>query len=299
MTKRESQDYIEFHDFNYIDYMRPISKHQDMRTSTYVGTKRLNNIAHMTKLHRKRNESHPYADDEFLEKCRRSDYTSNFTRKAHDSSALPNPNLSRELQVVKPFYEVKFKFPGRPMLPASSVTHSDFLWNALPPIPICDPMPALIPTPVRSSVVTVNRNENGYAKYLDPQATTQRLDYCHRSCKDISKGIAVNDFITFWNWKNIESCAKKVSDTSDFQLCDKFRSKDCEKRSELRTLLKRVPNSGMTTEARENYLVQHLYESDCDGSRLRYDHQYVAVDETPMKTGHGILGSCDHTLKFL
>uniref|UniRef100_A0A1A9ZPQ6 Uncharacterized protein n=1 Tax=Glossina pallidipes TaxID=7398 RepID=A0A1A9ZPQ6_GLOPL len=299
MAKRESQDQIEFHDFNYIDYMRPINKLDDMRTSTYVGSKRLNNIASMTKFHHKLNESHPYTYDEFLEKYRGSDYTNNFTRKTHDSSALRNPNLSKEPQVVKPFYEVKFKFPGRPMLPASSVTHSDFLWNALPPIPICDPMPALIPTPVRSSVVTVNRNESGYAKYLDPQATTQRLDYCHRSCRDISKSIAANDIITFWNWKDIESHAKKVSNTSDYQLCDKFRSKDCEKRSELRTLLKRVPNSGMTTEARENYLIQHSYESDYDKTRLRYDHQHADVDETPMKTEYGILGSRDHTFKFL
>uniref|UniRef100_A0A1A9VTC5 Uncharacterized protein n=1 Tax=Glossina austeni TaxID=7395 RepID=A0A1A9VTC5_GLOAU len=295
MAKRESQDYIEFHDFNYIDYMRPISKHEDMRTSTYVGTKRLNNIARTTKLPRKRNESRTYTDDVLLEKCRNSDYTTNFTWKTHDSSALRNPNLSKEPQLIKPFCEVKLKFLSRPMMPASSVTHSDFLWNPLPPIPICDSMPALIPSPVRSSIVSINRNESGYAKYLDPQATTQRLDYCHRSCKDISKGIAANDFITFWNWKDIDSHAKKVSGTSDSQLCEKFRSKDCEKRSELRTRVKRVPNSGMTTEARENYLMQNSY----DGSRFRYDHQHVAADRTPKKTEYGILGSGDHTLKFL
>uniref|UniRef100_A0A1B0BPL0 Uncharacterized protein n=1 Tax=Glossina palpalis gambiensis TaxID=67801 RepID=A0A1B0BPL0_9MUSC len=298
MLNRESQDHIEFHDFNYIDYMRPISKHQDMRTSTYVGTKRFNDNGCMTKLHPKRNESHPYTDDEFLEKFRASDYKNNFTSKIRDSSALRNPNLSKELRVIKPFYEMKLKFLRRPMLPAISVTHSDFLWNPSPPIPICGPMPALIPSPVRSNIVTVNRNEHGYAKYLDPQATTQRLDYCHRSCRDISKGIAVNDYITFWNWKDIDSHAKKVSVTSDSQLCDKFRSKDCEKRSELQNQRKRVPNSGMTTEVRENYLKQNSYETVYDGSRLRYDHKHE-VDQMPKKTECGILGSDDHTLKFL
>lgn len=199
---------------------------------------------------------------------------------------------------MKPFYDCNVKFLKRPMKPACSVTHSDYRWQ--PETLTLSPVSLHIPTLVSKTKVLIDRNKPGYSKYLDPAATTNNLDYCYRSPKDLLNGIAAKDNITFWNWKDIEYSDKKVLRTKDAQLCDKLQSKDCPKRRfEFPSKVKSVPNSGLTTEVRQNYVKLNSHTLDCDDSRKRNDITFVANEQPIGSTEYNILGSGECTHKYV
>ncbi|KAI9583471.1 hypothetical protein GQX74_005219 [Glossina fuscipes] len=287
LTKRDTSKLDEF---GSLDYKQPMPKQQDMRTSTYLGNRYINDTMYGNKIHAKINESRHFVEDEVLVKQRTSDYKANYVWKFADPYEDRNPTLPRKMENMKTCYEMKLKFLKRPMQPATSVTRSDFSWN--PEHSNLAPVYPLLPAPVGSTIVTVDRNMHGYSKYLDPQATTQRLDYCYRSPNDIMQGIGAHDNITFWNWKDIELRRKNVFRHKDVQQCDKFAADECVKRRcEFASQVKSVPYSGMTTEVRQNYIEPIKTTIDYDTSHFQNDLVYEPADQLPKKTEYSILGS--------
>lgn len=199
---------------------------------------------------------------------------------------------------MKPFYDCKLKFLERPMRPASSVSHSDFIWQT--EISISPPTLPQMPTAVATTKITVDRSKPGYSKYLDPAATTNSLDYCYHSPQDIMNGIAAHDNITFWNWQDFEYRDKKVYREKDSQLCDKLPSQDCIKRHcEFASKVKAVPNSGLTTEVRDNYTEPNDRAIDYNICSIRNDLAFVANEPSGGKTEYGLLGSGECTQKYV
>uniref|UniRef100_A0A1B0AYN5 Uncharacterized protein n=1 Tax=Glossina palpalis gambiensis TaxID=67801 RepID=A0A1B0AYN5_9MUSC len=295
LTKRDTSKLDEF---GSLDYKQPMPKQQDMRTSTYLGNRYINDTMYGNKIHAKINESRHFVEDEVLVKQRTSDYKANYVWKFADPYEDRNPTLPRKMENMKTCYEMKLKFLKRPMQPATSVTRSDFSWN--PEHSNLAPAYPLLPAPVGSTIVTVDRNKHGYSKYLDPQATTQRLDYCYRSPNDIMQGIGAHDNITFWNWKDIELRRKNVFRLKDVQQCDKFAADECVKRRcEFASQVKSVPHSGMTTEVRQNYIEPIKTTIDYDTSHFQNDLVYEPAGQLPKKTEYSILGSGERTQKFV
>lgn len=214
-----------------------------------------------------------------------------------DPDIIRNPTLDK-IDYVKPFYECNIKFLKRPMLPASSVSHSDYLWHPEEPK---EPPPSLpLETPIAAIKVNMDHSKPGYTKYLDPAATTSRLDYCHRTAQDVMSGIAAKDNITFWNWQTMEKRTKKVYRESDPQQCDRVPSIECVKRRcEYPSMVKSVPNSGLTTEVRENYVEPYKRATEYDSTQIRNDMAFVEVDASPKNTEYGILGSGECTKKYV
>uniref|UniRef100_A0A1B0B0X3 Uncharacterized protein n=1 Tax=Glossina palpalis gambiensis TaxID=67801 RepID=A0A1B0B0X3_9MUSC len=245
-------------------------------------------------------ESRLFVDDAILQRHRVSDYKENYVWKTRDPLAQVNPSLAKPSQHFKPFYEKKIKFLTHKTLPPSSVTHSDFLWEPDQPKGSYVTMP--MQAAVANTPVTVEYNKSGYGKYLDTQATTQRLDYCYRSPNDIMNGIAAHDNITFWNWKNFDCSTKHATNDEPARLCDNMPSIECEKRRcEFINQTQRVPNSGMTTEVRENYLApaDRDTSSDYDNTQFRSDNFFDPGAIRQTKTEYSIIGSGDPTEKFV
>lgn len=241
-------------------------------------------------------ESHLFVEDAILQRSRVSDYKDNYVWKTRDPLAQVNPSLAKPSQHFKPFFEKKLKFLSHKTSPPSSVTHSDFLWE--PDQSKASYVTVPMQAPVAKTPATVEYNKSGYGKYLDTQATTQRWDYCYRSPNDIMNGIAAHDNITFWNWKNFE-CRTKHKPS---RLCDNMTSIECEKRRwEFINQTQRVPNSGMTTEVRENYLTPAARDtsSGYDNTQFRSDNPFDAAAITQTKSEYSIIGSGDPTEKFV
>lgn len=190
------------------------------------------------------------------------------------------------------------KFLTRPMVPAASVSHSDFLWN---PEPTKEPPIQMhLPTAVAATKISIDRAKPGYSKYLDPSATTSRLDYCHRSAQDVMSGIAAKDNITFWNWRNMEYRTKKVFPAKDPQQCDKLQSNECVKRRcEFPSLVKPVPNTGMTTEVRDNYIAPFENTIEYDTTNIQNDFTHTSIVPFAKKSEYNIFGSGECTNKYV
>ncbi|XP_065367545.1 uncharacterized protein LOC135960229 [Calliphora vicina] len=285
-------------EFGFMDYKKPLCKQQDMRTSTYLGHKPMDDTMLGNKIQAKFKETRPYEEDPVLEKHRTSDYKSNYVWKFGSTDEIRNVSLDRKIHYIKPFYECNLKFLKRPMRPASSVTHSDYLWQ--PETPISPPVYPYMPESVSSTKIFIDRNKPGFSKYLDPAATTTNLDYCYRSPQDVMNSIAAKDNITFWNWKDIEYREKKVFRVKDAQLCDKLPSKDCTKRRcEFPSKVRAVPNSGLTTEVRENYVKPNGRSIVYDDSHIRNDLTFVTSEPVMGKTEYDVLGSGECTQKYV
>ncbi|XP_075169726.1 uncharacterized protein LOC142241779 [Haematobia irritans] len=286
-------DSKQLNELGFIDYQKPLNNLQDMRTSTYVGCKYMTDTNLDTRIHEKFEECRSYREDPMLN--RTTEYKANYEWKFGDPNEVRNPSLDK-INHIKPFYECKMKFLQRPMVPAASVSHSDYLWHPEPDIE--PPITLHLPTPVATTQLSINRAKPGYSKYLDSSATTSRLDYCHRTPEDIMSGIAAKDNITFWNWKN--DTTKKVYPEQDPQQCDKLPSKNCiKRRCEFPTLVKAVPNSGMTTEVRENYVDPYKKQLEYDCTHIRNEIAYSQVEPYPNKTEYNILGSGESTHNYV
>ncbi|XP_013102511.1 uncharacterized protein LOC106083806 [Stomoxys calcitrans] len=282
-------------ELGFIDYQKPLNNQRDMRTSTYLATRYMNDAVLENTIHPRFEESRPYGEDPTLNKI--SEYMENYEWKYGDPYEVSSPSLDT-INHIKPFYECQMKFLNRPMMPAASVSHSDYLWH---PEPEREPIISLhLPTPVAASAVAIDRAKPGYAKYLDSAATTSRLDYCHRTPEDVMSGIAANDNITFWNWKKLGNQNKKVYPEQDSQQCDELPSNDCVKRrSEFPSQVNAVPNSGMTTEVRDNYVNPYKIDLEYDSTLIRNNVVYSAVEPFPSKSEYTILGSGHSTHQFL
>lgn len=75
-------------DFRFIDYKKPLGKQRDMRTSTYIGHKLMDDKTLGNKLLPTYKETRPYKEDSVLEKHRITDYKANFMWKVHMSNIL-------------------------------------------------------------------------------------------------------------------------------------------------------------------------------------------------------------------
>lgn len=184
------------------------------------------------------------------------------------------------------------------MRPASSVSHSDYIWQTetliLPP-----DLPQM-PKEIAMKKITIDRNKPGYSKYLDPAATTTTLDYCYRSPKDIIKGIAAHDCITFWNWEDTEYREKKVFREKDPLLCDKLSSQECTKRRcEFASKIKPVPNSGLSTEVRDNYVEPNDRAIDYNICEIRNDFTFMLNEPSRGNTEYELLGSGKCTQNYV
>ncbi|XP_037815633.1 uncharacterized protein LOC119606267 [Lucilia sericata] len=294
----EHSESHKLNEFGFMDYKKPLGNEQDMRTSTYLGHKIMGDTMLNNKIQPMCKETKSYEEDAVLEKHRTSDYKANYVWKFGIPDEIRNVSLDRKIHYMKPFYDCNLKFLKRPMRPASSVTHSDYIWQ--PENTTLPPAIPHIPCAVSPTKIVVDRNKPGYSKLLDPSATTTSLDYCYRSPQDIMNSIAANDNITFWNWKDTEYREKKVFRVKEAQLCDKLPSKDCTKRRcEFPSKVKAVPNSGLITEVRENYVNPNERIIDYDNSYIKNDLTFVASEPLMAKTEYNVLGSGECTQKFV
>ncbi|XP_036346883.1 uncharacterized protein LOC118756217, partial [Rhagoletis pomonella] len=243
-------------DFGFIDYKKPSDEcKDDMRTSTYRSHVYMTDTMIGNHTHAKIKESKPYRLDPTLEEMRTSDYKANYTWKYADPNNIINPSLGPKVQSMKSFEDCRLRFISRPMRPASSVMRQDYLWKPRAPPDPPTPSPIPLPSPVAASSLVVNRAKSGYSKLLDPAATTSRLDYVHYTPQEVMASVARKDNITFWNWNEKTAPTKRVFLGSDETLCNEKSAKECPKRRcEFTSLVQRVPNSGMTSEVRANFV---------------------------------------------
>lgn len=77
----EQSKYHKLNEFGFMDYKKPLDKQQDMRTSTYLGHKLMNDTTLGNKIQTINKETIPYKDDPILEKHRISHYKANYEWK--------------------------------------------------------------------------------------------------------------------------------------------------------------------------------------------------------------------------
>ena len=68
-------------EFGFMDYKKPLGKQQDMRTSTYMGHKIIDDNMFGNKIQATYKETRPYKEDPVLEKRRISDYKASYEWK--------------------------------------------------------------------------------------------------------------------------------------------------------------------------------------------------------------------------
>lgn len=220
------------------------------------------------------------------------------TDQFNDPNESRNPSLGNKILYMKPLFETKLKFLNRTMIPANSTTHSDYVWDPIPAPP--PPVNNDLPLEIKVTPIVVDRSKPSYSKYLDPTATTNRLDYCYRSPQEIMSGIGAQDNITFWSWQKETHRPFKVVPEKDVQQCDKLPADSCVKRrAEYTSTLKHVPNSGMTTEVRENYLKPQTRMIDFNTTNIRNICVYQQVESSPKHTEYMLIGSGESTRKYI
>ena len=197
------------------------------------------------------------------------------------------------MEFIKPFDECHLRFIKRPIRPATSVSHTDYLWKN--PIVSAAPSKIILPSAVATTKIVIERSKPGYSKYLDPNATTQRLAYTTHS---LTGGIGTHDNITYWNWKNNQNL--KVFPSRDEQLCDELPSQKCTKRrNEFASKVKHVPHGGMSTEIRSNYIKPEERAIDFDITDIRNQAPYLPIIPFAKKSEYNMYGSGDRTQKYV
>ncbi|XP_011178672.1 uncharacterized protein LOC105209769 [Zeugodacus cucurbitae] len=286
-------------DFGFIDYKKPSDEcRDDMRTSTYRSHVYMTDTMMGNHMHAKFKEPKPYSTDPTLEKLRTSDYKANYTWKYDDPNKVINPSLGPKVQQMKNYEDRRLRFISRPMRPASSVMHQDFLWNPQPvPTP---PTPTPLPTPVAASKLVINRAKPSCSKYLDPAATTSRLAFVHFTPDELMGSVARHDNITFWNWETYSTQGKRVFPGRDDTQCDDKAARECPKRHcEFPSSVQPVPNSGMTTEVRANYIEPIKRAIDFESAHIQNRLVYDPVTPSAKATEYKVYGSGERTLKYV
>ncbi|XP_030384867.1 uncharacterized protein LOC115632040 [Scaptodrosophila lebanonensis] len=240
-------------EFGCFDYKTPVTENtQDMRTSYYRSHRYLTDLRLGNKTNASFHDPEIYVSDPLIHEKLRSDYGRNYEWKYIDPNTIRNPTMNMKMQFMKPFEQGQLRFIKRPIKPMSSVTQDTYGWTQLPREP--DPSPIYMPTPVEATKLELDRSKISDSKYLDPSATTYNLSYVHYQPRDIQRGIAAQDNITFWNWNELFPVGKRVISGADEQMCDDFPAKKCPKRRcEYQNQLKPVPHTGQITEMRQNY----------------------------------------------
>ncbi|XP_067626091.1 uncharacterized protein [Eurosta solidaginis] len=286
-------------DFGFIDYKKPIGEcKDDMRTSTYRSHVYMTDTRMGNYMHAKIKEPKPYRLDPNLEQLRTSDYKANFVWKYEDPNKMANPTIGPKMDSMKNFEDRRLRFISRPMRPACSIMHNDYIWDpqSLPDPP--SPLP--LPAPVAASHVTVNRAKPGYTKLLDPAATTSRLAYVHYTPDELMNSVARHDNITFWNWNEKSITPKRVFFARDETMCNDMAAKECPKRRcEFPSVVPRVPNSGMTTEVRANYVEPIKRAIDFHTAHIKNRLVHDPVTPSPKATEYKLYGSGERTLQYV
>ncbi|XP_018804939.1 PREDICTED: uncharacterized protein LOC108978886 [Bactrocera latifrons] len=286
-------------DFGFIDYKKPSDEcKDDMRTSTYRSHVYMTDTMMGNHMHAKFKEPKPYSIDPTLEKLRTSDYKANYTWKYDDPNKVINPSLGPKVQLMKNYEDRRLRFISRPMRPASSTMHQDFLWN--PQAAPAPPTPITLPSPVAASKVIVNRAKPSFSKLLDPAATTSRLSFVHYTPAELMGSVARHDNITFWNWPKYNTQIKRVFPGRDDTQCDDKAARECPKRHcEFPSLVQHVPNSGMTTEVRANYIEPIKRTIDFETAHIHNRLVYEPVTPLSKETEYKVYGSGERTLKYV
>ncbi|XP_053958377.1 uncharacterized protein LOC128863296 [Anastrepha ludens] len=285
--------------FGFIDYKKPSDEcKDDMRTSTYRSHVYMTDTMMGKDMHAKFKESKAYRVDPTLEKLRTSDYKANYAWKYDDPNKKINPSLGPKVQLMKNFEDRRLRFISRPMRPASSVMQQDFLWK--PQSAVDPPTPIPLPAAVAVSRTVINRAKPGCAKLLDPAATTSRLAFVHYTPDDLKNSVARNDNITFWNWSDKRAPTKRVFLDRDDTMCNEKPATECPKRHcEFPSLVKRVPNSGMTTEVRANFIEPIKRAIDFNTAHIHNRLTHDPVTPSPKDTEYKLYGSGERTQKYV
>lgn len=318
---------MKMNDFGFIDYKKPSDEcKDDMRTSTYRSHVYMTDTMMGKNMHAKFKEPKPYSTDPTLEKLRTSDYKANYTWKVSkncvsaancdcltmhvmscllfielqydDPNKMINPSLGPKVQLMKNFEDRRLRFISRPMRPASSIMHQDYLWN--PQTAPAPPTPTALPSPVAASKVVINRAKASFSKLLDPAATTSRLSFVHYTPAELMGSVARHDNITFWNWQKYNTQIKRVFPGRDDTQCDDKAARECPKRHcEFPSLVQHVPNSGMTTEVRANYIEPIKRTIDFETAHIHNRLVYDPVTPLSKETEYKVYGSGERTLKYV
>ncbi|XP_022224491.1 uncharacterized protein LOC111075478 [Drosophila obscura] len=285
-------------DFGCYDYKQPASTNvADMRTSTYRGHRLITDLRMGNKLNAKICSHSNYVRDPLMHDKQYTEYGANYEWQYGDPNILRNPSLNMKSQYMKPFEQGHLRFIKRKIKPISSVTQDTFVEKTLPVdvVPIRNAMP----TPVEATKLIIDRSKIGFSKYTDPSATTYNLSYVRYPPNELMGGIAANDNVTFWNWSEKFTPAKKVARYPDATMCDDFPAKDCPKRRcEFQNTTKSVPHTGMSTEVRENY-------TDPQFRAMKFNVEvkplmvYEAITPFAKKSEYAIYGSGEPVVKYV
>ncbi|XP_068151512.1 uncharacterized protein [Drosophila tropicalis] len=286
-------------EFGCLDYKKPPnSVVPDMRTSTYRGHRHITDVRLGNKLNAKFPNKNIYVRDPLLHEKQFSEYGANYEWKYGDPNILRNPSLNMNIQFMKPFEQGKIRFVKRKMKPMSSVSMDTYTPKDLPLEE--DPLPLTMPTPVQSTKLIIDRSKTGYSKYLDPSATTYNLSYVRYNPKELQAGVAAHDNVTFWNWNEHMPAGKKVTREPDENMCDTTAAKKCPKRIlEYQNQTKRVPNTGMKTEVRDNYKDPRFDSMDYDLSDVKPILLHEPITPFAKKSEYAIYGSGEPVLKYV
>lgn len=192
------------------------------------------------------------------------------------------------------------RFVKRKIKPMTSISQDTFVFSDLPFE--ADLLPIQMPSPVEPTKVMIDRSKTSYTKYLDPGATTYNLAYIAMSPQDLQSSVAVKDNITYWNWPQIKPNTIPVDRIPDETMCDGLNEHECTKRRwEFQNQLKRVPHTGLGTEARSNYLDPKLNKECIEYNTTDIKPLLVHEQITPFakKSEYNIYGSGEPVVKYV
>lgn len=201
---------------------------------------------------------------------------------------------------MKALEEGKMRFVKRKIKPMTSISQDTFVFSDLPFE--ADLLPIQMPSPVEPTKVMIDRSKTSYTKYLDPGATTYNLAYIAMSPQDLQSSVAVKDNITYWNWPQIKPNTIPVDRIPDETMCDGLNEHECTKRRwEFQNQLKRVPHTGLGTEARSNYLDPKLNKECIEYNTTDIKPLLVHEQITPFakKSEYNIYGSGEPVVKYV
>ncbi|KAH8413538.1 hypothetical protein KR009_012208 [Drosophila setifemur] len=284
--------------FGCYDYKRPVKPTDlDWRTSQDRGHRYITDLRMGNKLNAKLTDKGIYVRDPLLSEKPLTECTANYVWKYGNPDTLRNPSLNMKTLYMKPFEQDHLRFIKRKMKPISSVSHDSYVAKELPEEQ--EVLPVIMPTPVKATSLIIDRSDEGYSKYLDPECTTYNLSYVRHTPEALSGGIAAHDNLTYWNWSEKRMPTRKVSREPDPIMCDGFNSQRCPKRRcEFQNDTKRVPHSGMVTEVRENYSDPQMRKVEFD---LEMKPILVHEDVIPFatKSEYNIYGSGEPVVKYV
>ncbi|XP_055378964.1 uncharacterized protein LOC129610421 [Condylostylus longicornis] len=255
----------EHHNF---DPLKPIGNHDDMRTAYYRGHRHLRDPPATATFSKVPEPEYIYSRQPTVDLKNESETKEVYVRKPFNPGSIQNPHLELDkVYSMKDLDEKQYTSAPKPIKEFRTVTGTDYEYKVEP---IREKPVILRPTSykLKQPDLVIDPAKPGFTKHLDMMATTNLLTYVPYT----EKGLQQNDILTVWNWigfykKNFCSAMETrrpvcLSDVKE-ELCPRGESNICpRKKPEFPSIIKPVPNSGFTSETRDNYKIPVCQEFD-------------------------------------